>query len=101
MKVRLREMRTAQGWTQDVAAARLGISKSHVSEIENGKKNPSSPLLDRMAKVFGLNVPDLIEPDPGSDPSELTELIASFLGMEAEDRAAILQLARKKAQPAS
>lgn len=47
------------GLSQEELAGRLFTSKSHISEMETGKKNPSGPLLDRMAQVFGVSVPDL------------------------------------------
>lgn len=94
MKVRLKELRNARGWTQQVAADHLGIVKAHVSEIESGKKNPSGPLLDRMAKVFGVHVPELLVAEPG-EPDDLGFLIASFPRMEREDREMILQMARR------
>lgn len=32
----IRDFRKAQGWTLDEAAERLGLSKSYLSELENG-----------------------------------------------------------------
>lgn len=46
----------------------LGVSSAHISELENGKKNPSRPLLERMAKIFGVSVADMYEPET-DDPS--------------------------------
>jgi transcriptional regulator with XRE-family HTH domain len=40
--------------SQTEVAERLGISKSHLSELEAGKKSPSIELLQRYAKVFDL-----------------------------------------------
>lgn len=96
MKVRLRELRKAKGWTQDQLAARLNVSKAHISEMETGKKNPSGPVLDRMAKLFDVNVPDLIVVD-SDDPDDLGYLIARFPTLEPEDQALIVQIARRSA----
>jgi transcriptional regulator with XRE-family HTH domain len=48
----LRLIRVFHDLTQKDLAEQLGISKSHLSEIESGKKTPSLPLLDRYAGFF-------------------------------------------------
>jgi transcriptional regulator with XRE-family HTH domain len=50
----LRLMRVFHDMTQTELASSLGISKSHLSEIESGKKNPTLSLLDRYGEVFGV-----------------------------------------------
>ena len=39
---------------------RLGISKSHLSELESGKKSPSIELLQKYAKVFDVPASTLL-----------------------------------------
>jgi putative transcriptional regulator len=95
MKVRLKELRKARRWTQDDLASRLGVSKSHVSEMESGKKNPSGPVLDRMSKLFDVPVPDLLSPDPTQAHDPLAVLIARFQAMGEADKAAILQMSER------
>ena len=41
-------------------AEQLGISRAHISEIENGKKTPSYGLLQRYSEVFDIPVSNLI-----------------------------------------
>jgi len=50
----LRTMRIFHDMTQKELAERLEISKSHLSEIETGKKVPTLSLLDRYAEVFQI-----------------------------------------------
>lgn len=50
----LRRIRKDKGWTVQVTADQLGISKSHVSEIENGKKTPSYELLKKYSDEFKI-----------------------------------------------
>ena len=61
MRYCIKEHRQRLGLTQDQLKDMLGISKSHVSEMETGKKNPSSPMLQKLADVFGVRPQDLIE----------------------------------------
>ncbi len=50
----LRLIRVYHDMKQNEAADRLGISKSYLSEIENGKKEPSLDLLRRYETAFDI-----------------------------------------------
>lgn len=52
----LRLMRVFHDLKQFEIAERLGISKSHVSEIENGIKTPSLDIIERYAQEFRIPV---------------------------------------------
>ncbi len=53
-------LRVEQGWSRKELAERSGISVSYVSEIENGRKPPSSSVLVRVAEALGLRPSDLL-----------------------------------------
>ena len=55
----VREMRKARGWTQTELAYHARLAPSVISEIENGKRNPSAGTLRKLAKAFGVEVRDL------------------------------------------
>lgn len=59
MKNRLKEHREDKGWSQGELARRLGVSRQTINAVETDKYDPSLPLALRMAKLFGVNVPDL------------------------------------------
>ena len=50
----LRLIRVFHDIKQNELAARLGISKSYLSEIEKGHKAPSIEIIDKYAKEFGI-----------------------------------------------
>ena len=52
---RLRELRTARGWTQAQLSARLGVTKSVVSAYEMAMRYPSYDILIRIAALFGVS----------------------------------------------
>ena len=54
--VRLREERTAHGWTQAELAEQIGVSRKTINTIENGVFVPSTVLALKLAKAFGTNV---------------------------------------------
>ena len=56
---RLKEMREARGWSQGELARRLGVSRQTINAVETDKYDPSLPLALRMARLFGIAVPEL------------------------------------------
>ena len=59
MENRLKKMREAKGWSQGELARRLGVSRQTINAVETDKYDPSLPLALRMAKLFGVTVPEL------------------------------------------
>jgi len=53
----------------------LGISRSYVSDLANGKKEASAPLLRRIALATGIPVGDLMGAQPGMAEGEATPYI--------------------------
>jgi phage repressor protein C with HTH and peptisase S24 domain len=82
MELNLKKRRAARGWTQDQLADVLGVSKTHVSEMESGKKNPSQPVLARLAEAFGVSLAEMVGGDPapivvhsGDEPPGASDLV--------------------------
>ena len=59
MRNTVRELRTAQGWTQADLASRLKVSRNSVNAIETGRYQPSLTLAMRIARVFGKPVEEI------------------------------------------
>ena len=59
MRSRLKEVREGRGWSQGELARRLGVSRQTINAVETDKYDPSLPLALRMAKLFGVAVPEL------------------------------------------
>lgn len=53
---RLKEIRKALGLTGLPFASGLGISKGYLSEIETGRKIPSTELLEKLLNVYNINI---------------------------------------------
>jgi transcriptional regulator with XRE-family HTH domain len=56
----IRAARVARGWSQEVLAGRLDVSRVAVTMWEAGAYRPSLPKLQRLAKLFKLTVDDLL-----------------------------------------
>ena len=59
MKTRVKEMRTANGWTQQQLADLVHVSARTIISIEKEQYNPSLMLSYRMARVFRTTIEDL------------------------------------------
>jgi putative transcriptional regulator len=59
---RVRELRTARGWSQSELADALQVSRQTVNAIENGRYDPSLPLAFTIARTFGLAIENIFLP---------------------------------------
>jgi len=57
---RLRDLRRKQGWTQVYMAEHVGIDRSYISDMENGKKTVCLPTLQSLAQAFGISMARLV-----------------------------------------
>lgn len=60
LHIRIRELRLARGWTQRELANAAQTNRSTIGALESDKRVPNLTVLDRVAKVLGLSVAELI-----------------------------------------
>ena len=63
---RIRQLRQDRGLTLDALASALDRAPSQVSVIENGKRELKLGELQKLARVLGTTLDDLLSPDPPS-----------------------------------
>ena len=63
MENRVKTYREEHGWSQGELGRRLGVSRQTINAVETDKYDPSLPLALRMAKLFGVAVPELFIDD--------------------------------------
>ena len=68
---RVRHLRKQAGLTLDQLAERTGVSGSHLSLVENARREPRLSLVQRIAEVLGVPVEDLLT---GRAPTRRAEL---------------------------
>ncbi len=56
----LKRIRTEKGMTQGDIVRALGVSRSFVSNVENGKTNPTLATIAKLAKALGVPTEELI-----------------------------------------
>jgi transcriptional regulator with XRE-family HTH domain len=75
----VRGFRAAKSWTLDELAARSGVSRRLIVQIEKGEANPSIGSLLRLGEALEVTLTELIAPDPTKrfgtrGPSQQSEL---------------------------
>ena len=61
---KVRTLRKRQGMTIKALALALGFpSHSYISEIEHGKKRPSTEMIIQLADLFGVTIDQLVRDD--------------------------------------
>jgi transcriptional regulator with XRE-family HTH domain len=51
----IRKVRGSLGLTQRAFAEKIGISVTHLNQVEKGAKNPSLPLILKISEVFDID----------------------------------------------
>ena len=60
---RLRTLRQAAGWTQEVAAEKAHLHPIHLSRLESGAINISLASLVSLSRAYGVQVAALFQPE--------------------------------------
>ena len=76
---RIRTAREACGLTQEQVADRLGVARSAVVQMEQGKRSVSSLELDRLAHLFGRDIREFV-----ADSFEEESTLAALFRAEAD-----------------
>jgi putative transcriptional regulator len=63
MKNKLKLLRQERELTQQALADLLGVSRQTVISIETGKYDPSLPLAFKLARLLGVKIEDVFEPE--------------------------------------
>ncbi|MGN6243458.1 MAG: helix-turn-helix domain-containing protein [Motilibacteraceae bacterium] len=66
---RLRAVRQRSGLSLREVARQLGVSPSFVSQLENGKSQPSVATLYSLSQLLGVSIDELFKPDGQSSPT--------------------------------
>ncbi len=64
MKNRIRVLRAERDWTQAQLAEAAQVSRQTINAIETGRFDPSLPLAFVIARIFGLAIEVVFDPDP-------------------------------------
>lgn len=51
---RVREVRHERGWTQEQLAFEAGVKRAYLSEVENGQRNVSLDVVEKLASALKI-----------------------------------------------
>lgn len=57
--MRIKYLRSQRKWSQEDLAFEANVNKNYISDLENGRRNPSLDILERIAVAFGISLADL------------------------------------------
>ncbi len=66
--MRIKFLRKERGWSQEDLALEANVNKNYICDLENGRRNPSLDILERISNAFGIPLSVLfkgIETIPG------------------------------------
>ena len=66
--MRIRFLRQKRHWSQEDLALSANINKNYICDLENGRRNPSLEILERIALAFNITLEELfkgVESIPG------------------------------------
>jgi transcriptional regulator with XRE-family HTH domain len=73
LSAKLRELRTKNNLTLKELSAKSGISVSFISDIENGRRNPSIETLKTLADALGVSADEFLKDSSNNTKSENTK----------------------------
>jgi y4mF family transcriptional regulator len=82
---RIRGRRAELGWTQDQLAQKAGISKSFLSDLENGKRSVGANNLLDIARALGVSLDFLMTGTASQDQRSEVPIPASLAWFAAEE----------------
>ena len=94
--LQLKEIRLSQNKTQEETANYLKISRTAYTNIENGKRDPDSSTIEKLANFFEVSIDCLFgrkEPDSQFSTDEI-ELIDCFRFLNDAGQKILLHLSR-------
>lgn len=59
--LRLRNLRQKKGWTLEDLAFESGVNRNYLSNLENGSRNPTLKILNRLALAFEISLSELLK----------------------------------------
>ena len=66
--MRIKFLRKERNWSQEDLALEANVNKNYICDLENGRRNPSLEILEKIAVAFGISLSELfrgIETIPG------------------------------------
>lgn len=94
----IKALREQKGLLQKQVATEIGLGISHYNKIENGQREASVEMLDKLAKFYGISIDQIVHPD-NEVPTEvvvedktLIEQVRLINGLDEKDKNVIFSM---------
>lgn len=57
--LKIRELRKKKKWSILELSMRSNINRNYIGDLENGRRNPTLEILERLAKAFNMSISEL------------------------------------------
>ena len=57
--MRIRYLRSLRKWSQEDLALESNVNRNYICDLENGRRNPSLEVLERISDAFGITLSEL------------------------------------------
>ena len=57
--MRLKYLRQKKGWSQEDLALESHVNKNYISDLENGRGNPTLEIMERLSIALGITLSEL------------------------------------------
>ena len=57
--MRIRYLRSLRKWSQEDLALESNVNRNYICDLENGRRNPSLEVLERISEAFGITLSEL------------------------------------------
>ena len=96
---KIKQLRKDKGLQQKTVATDVGFDQSNYNKVENGKREPSVEVLQKLSVILGVTVDELLNPDNKQQPTPVTvedktvsEKIRLVEQLEEEDKNVIYKM---------
>lgn len=88
----IRRLRMARGWSQEEMAANGGVDRRYMSDLENGKRNPSLDITARIAAGLGISLAELLRlAESGDWEIDSVDALKQWLAENGYEEAAVFE----------
>jgi len=98
LSINIKRLREEKGLLQKQVASQVGLGISHYSKIENGQRDASVELLDKLARLYGITIDQIVHMDVDV-PKEITiedktasEQVRMIAELEEKDKSVLFSM---------
>jgi len=95
---KIRDLRSARGWTQEELGRMLNVQKAAVSKYEKGIASPSNEVLKKMSSIFNVSTDYLLDNEVSTQAPvyhlavDETKLINEYRALDSDNKHLIMSL---------